>query len=173
MRKGFGLYAPHETTAFLLKTILVSFWIGIDTIAAMFAWRITYDDTGHRLLMMAALLVLASGTVFALLFTWVTGSLFAKNPDDATQGRWQRFSQSIKQDPVRILCVGAGTVTVVVAAAACHAFLFDGDRQAGSMSCVNPALAEKCAEVARLEGKLFLSDEREVLSKCLEQYGRR
>ena len=173
MRKGFGLYAPHETTAFLLKTILVSFWIGVDTIAAVLAWRMNYDDTAHRLLMLAVLLVLASGTVFALLFAWVTGSLFAKNPDDATQGRWQRFSQDAKQDPVRMLYVGACSIAVMMTAGACHAFLFGDDRQAGSISCVNPALAEKCAEVARLEGKLFLSDEREVLSKCVEQYGRR
>lgn len=173
MRKGFGLYAPHETTAFLLKTILVSFWIGIDTIAAVLAWRMTYDDTSHRLLMLAVLLVLASGTVFALLFSWVTGSLFARIPDDVTQGRWRRFLQDVKQEPLRLLGVGACTVAVIVAAGACHAFLFGDDRQAGSMRCVNPALAEKCAEVARLEGKLFLSDEREVLTKCLEQYGPR
>jgi hypothetical protein len=173
MRKGFGLYAPHETTAFLLKTILVSFWIGIDTIAAMLAWHTTHGDTAHRLLMLAALLVLASGSIFALLFAWVTGSLFARNPDDATQGRWQQFLQGVKQDPLLLLGVGACTVAVIVAAGGCHAFLFGEDRLAGAIRCVNPALAEKCAEVARLEGKLFLSEESEVLSKCLEQYSRR
>lgn len=171
MRKGFGLYAPHETTVFLLKTILVSFWIGIDTIAAVLAWRMPSDDIAHRLLMLAVLLVLASGTVFALLFALVTGSLFARNPGDAAQGWWQRFLQNVKQDPVRLRGVGAWAVAIIVTAGACHAFLFGEDRLAGSIRCVNPALAAKCTEVARLEGKLFLSDEREVLWKCLEQYG--
>lgn len=35
MRKGFGFYSTHETAIFFLKTMLVSFWIGVDLIAAL------------------------------------------------------------------------------------------------------------------------------------------
>ena len=173
MRKGFGFYAPHEATSLFLKVALVSLWIGVDIVAVLYASTVPHEDFTHSLLMPVAFLVLVSGTVFSVLIAWATGSLFGKKAIAAGSSRIAVTLYDLKRDPRRLLGVGAAAVVAIVSIAG-YVFYWDGgDNHAEPASCINPVLAEKCSEVARLEGKLFRSDEHKILSKCLIQYDRR
>lgn len=172
MRKGFGLYSTHETTIFFLKLMLVSFWIGIDLIAALLISTFPVSVLAqHGVLVVAAMAILISGTVFSALFTWATGSLFGRQAVDADTGAIGAALQRLKHQPYHLLAAGGTAVTILLLIAVVH--FVSMQRQAELMKQIGRAdlaIARKCAEVANLEGHLFQSDEQLVLAQCLIQY---
>lgn len=176
MQKGFGFYSPHETTVLFLKATLVSIWVGLDLIV-LFAVHSMAPSTiqRHLLLMAAAAVVLAAGTVFSLLFAWATGSLFGRpGPDGSsasTGGLVKATIETLKTSPYRLIGTGlaGAAIMLCVAWAALSSSLFSGD--SGQLAGrANMAVAQKCSEVAELEKSLFRSDERLVMTQCMLQY---
>jgi hypothetical protein len=174
MRKGFGFYSPHESSSFFMKALLLSFWIGVDVLAALVLTTIPASMLlRHFLLFLGVSTVLAAGTVFSILFVWATGSLFGPRAPSAPKARnvLEATLQRVQREPFHLLCVGASGVAVCVFLAAVHLVLLDraaeSARQAGRADVV---VAQKCAEVASLERQLFQSDQQVVLAQCLLQY---
>lgn len=174
MNKGFGLYSPHEATTFFLKTMLVSFWIGVDLIAVLVMSTFspsTIAQHGGGILMAGGVLI--AGTVFSGLFAWATGSLFAKPSDEELVKGVRQFLWQLKREPVRLLGAGMIAVSVLTCAMAGYVHTVQKAAEAQGMTQLgraNVALGKKCAEVARLESALFRSDEQFVMAQCLIQY---
>ncbi|MGH8807416.1 MAG: hypothetical protein ACREX0_06030 [Noviherbaspirillum sp.] len=170
MHKGFAFYSPHQTMTFFLKAVLLSFWIGLDVVAALV--MSTMPDTvlvRYSACFIAAIAILAGGTVFSCLWAWLTGSLFGTQPETRATTRTRLISMKRKTG----MLLGAGVVaTAGVAVAAERHFAWlesesDPDRRFGR---ANLAIAKKCAEVASFEKSLFQTDEQIVMAQCLLQY---
>jgi hypothetical protein len=172
MRKGFGLYSTHETTIFFLKAMLVSFWIGVDLIAALVI--VTFPGSvllEHGVLVIGAMAILISGTVFSMLFTWATGSLFGRQALNAETGVIQQTLQRLKRQPYHLLGAGAGGVLMLLVVAVSYFITMQRHNELmKQVGRADLAIAKKCAEVASLERQLFQSDEQFVLTQCLIQY---
>lgn len=174
MRKGFGFYSPHEATMFFMKTLLISFWIGVDLIAALLLSTIPGSVLlRHGLLFLCAAAILAAGTVFSGLFAWATGSLFGPRAKtaQASGNAVREILERVRRDPWHLIGAGgAGVAAVLIAATGYLAFLryeSEAMKQTGRADVV---IAQKCAEVASLEKQLFHSDQQVVLAQCLLQY---
>jgi hypothetical protein len=172
MRKGFGLYSTHETTIFFLKAMMVSFWIGVDLIAALVISTFPASVlVQHGVLVIGAMAILISGTVFSLLFTWATGSLFGRQAVKAETGAIQQTLQRLKHQPYHLLGTGAGGVLMLFAVAVSYFVAMQRHNELmKQVGRADLAIARKCAEVASLERQLFQSDEQFVLTQCLIQY---
>ncbi|MGZ3240899.1 MAG: hypothetical protein ACXWIN_04680 [Burkholderiaceae bacterium] len=172
MQKGFGLYAPHETTIFLLKSLLLSFWIGIDLIAALVASTLpTGVLVRHGLLLTIALAILIFGTVFSALFVWATGSLFAKDPSDLKNSSMALLLRALKQERNRLIGCGiAGSTLMLLVMCAGLLVLQNGIDEEKRTGHASAEISQKCSEIAALEQRLFQSDEQVVLAECLIQY---
>jgi hypothetical protein len=176
MQKGFGFYSPHETTILFLKATLVSIWVGLDLVVLFTVYGMTPSTVQrHLLLVIAAAVVLAAGTVFSLLFVWVTGSLFGRAaPEDAagsSGGRAASAIEALKRKPYHLVVAGISGVILmlcIVAPALSGSLSFGGAGQLPGRA--NPAVVQKCSEVAQLEQSLFRSDERIVMAQCMLQY---
>jgi hypothetical protein len=170
MHKGFGLYSPHETTIFFLKALLLSFWIGVDLIAALVASALPAGSLAQHGFMTAVVMaILISGTVFSALFVWVTGSLFAVKPAEVSSKFLVAYILALKQQPGKLLLFGLMSVAVILALS--YAMLSrQGEEIDKRISQVNFAVTNKCAEVASLENKLFQTREETVMAECLLQY---
>jgi hypothetical protein len=171
MHKGFGLYSPHEATSFFLKTMLVSFWVGVDLIAILVMSSFPAGTLArHGGLIVGAGTVLIAGTVFSALFVWATGSLFGRQAGNDLAG-WRLALHQLQCEPWKLLGAGALAVVILTGALAGHVRgaqkEADGALQLGRADL---AMGAKCAEVARLEGSLFRSDEQFVMAQCLIQY---
>jgi hypothetical protein len=172
MNKGFGLYSTHETTIFFLKMMLVSFWIGVDLIAALIVSSIPVSVLArHGILVVAAMAILISGTVFSLLFTWATGSLFGRQAVRTETGAIRNALHKLKQHPYQLVAAGAAGVSVLLIFAVVHFISLQRESELmKQLGRADLAIARKCAEVASLEKSLFQSDEQFVLTQCLLQY---
>ncbi|RJF96864.1 hypothetical protein D3870_21005 [Noviherbaspirillum cavernae] len=172
MRKGFGLYSPHEATTFFLKTMLVSFWVGVDLIAALVLSTFSSDLIArHGILIFAVAAILIVGTVFSSLFSWATGSLFARQAGEAGAGSVARTLQTLKREPYQLL--GAGAIAVFILLCGTAGYLRSLQKEAEPVvqfGRADATLGKKCSEVARLEKSLFQSDEQFVMAQCLVQY---
>lgn len=172
MRKGFGFFSPHETSVFLLKALLLSFWIGVDLIACLVMWTIPLSvllQNGVALIAVAAALV--SGTVFSILFAWATGSLFGRQEPHAADNAVGAALQSLKRRPYLLLGAGAVAVSILLFFAARYfTALREESELMQQLGRANLAIARKCSEVATLERQLFQSDEQFVMAQCLIQY---
>jgi hypothetical protein len=172
MHKGFGLYSPHEATSFFLKTMLVSFWVGVDLIAMLVMASFPGGTVAqHGTLIIATGTILIAGTVFSGLFAWATGALFARQPAVVPQPGWRQTLQQVQREPWQLL--GAGALAVFILACALTGYVRSVQKEAGAglrLGRADVALGAKCAEVARLEGSLFRSDEQFVMAQCLIQY---
>jgi len=173
MRKGFGLYAPHETTVFFVKAMLVSVWIGIDVVAGLLVARFSSGDLArYGWLLLFAFLVLLCGTVFSILFAWSTGALFGPDVRQTKKHGVGALLEQAKRSPHALLVLGASLVAAgTLLAIASLVFLRAGADAVTHAACVRPEIANRCVEVARLEGKLFQSDEQKVFEQCVAQYG--
>jgi hypothetical protein len=172
MRKGFGLYSTHETTIFFLKMVLLSFWIGVDLIAVLVIATLPPTVlTQHGVLVVAAMAILISGTVFSGLFTWATGSLFGKQAVHAEAGAIGAALQRLKRQPYQLVATGVMGVSVLLVIAVYHFISMQQQNEpTKQVGRADLAIAKKCTEVASLERYLFQSDELFVLTQCLIQY---
>lgn len=174
MHKGFAFYSPHETTVFLLKAVLLSFWIGIDLIGALQALTMPASLLlRHGFLFAAIVTLLGAGTLFSILFIWSTGSLFGPHDEPALSARHAlaQVLRRIKRDPYRLLASGGAGVAVLLCAVSSYLLVLhkesEGNRELGR---ADVAIARKCEEVATLERQLFQSDQQLVMAQCLLQY---
>lgn len=174
MRKGFGLYAPHETTVFLLKIALVSLWIIAGVISALVVMtapreRIAFDDP----IVLAASLVLVTGMVFSILLSWATGSLFAKSAVSMPTGLIGSMLTRVKRSSHALL--GTGLFAVAVAGGMAGSWASGHKKSPAAQapkSCIDPVIASKCSQVARMENQLFETDEQKTLAECFARYGK-
>jgi hypothetical protein len=174
MRKGFGHYAPHEAVAFLLKAALVSLWVIAGVISALVVTtapreRIAFDDP----IVLAAFLVLVAGMVFSILLSWATGSLFAKPAASMPTGLIGDMLTHLKRSSHALLGTGLFAVAVATVVAGSWA---SGHKKISTAqepkSCIDPIIARKCTEVARMENQLFQTDEQKTLAECFARYGK-
>lgn len=174
MRKGFGLYAPHETTVFLLKIALVSLWVIAGVISALVVTtapreRIAFDDP----ILLAAFLVLVAGMVFSILLSWATGSLFAKSAASMPTGLIGGMLTRVKRSSRALL--GTGLFAVAVAGGMAGSWASGHKKTSAAQApknCIDPVIASKCSQVARMENQLFETDEQKTLAACFAKYGK-
>lgn len=172
MRKGFGFYSPHETTMFFLKALLLSFWLGVDLIAALIATTLPPGSLAqHGLLSVIAITILISGTVFSALFAWATGALFGREMADLKTNFVAARLHALKQRPGALIVAGIASASLLLSATAGLAIFLRPDTDAAVRTGrANVAVATRCAEIAHLEGRLFRSSEQTVMAECLIQY---
>lgn len=172
MHKGFGLYSPHETTVFLLKTLLLSFWAGVDVIAILLVYSGSPVELGDQgVLAFASFAFLVCGTVISLLFAWATGSLFGRRHGDGDGGGVASFLLGLKLHPSRLVCTGLVTASLLLAFMAWCLFPVQSPgAQSARASRASPDIAKKCSEIAGLEHRLFQSDVKVAAAECLLQY---
>jgi hypothetical protein len=176
MQKGFGFYSPHETTILFLKATLVSIWVGLDLVVLFTVYGMTPSTVQRHLpLVIAAAVVLAAGTVFSVLFIWATGSLFGRTASEGDAcnvgGLAASAIQTLKRKPYHLFGAGIAGVFLmlcIVAPAVSDSLFSNGVSQPPGRA--NPAVVQKCSEVAELERSLFRSDERIVMAQCMLQY---
>jgi hypothetical protein len=172
MQKGFGFYSPHETTVLFMKAALISIWIGLDLVVLLTVLGLPRSVLErHAVMLVVVATILVAGTVFSLLFAWVTGSLFARPATTARSGFAAQACHALKGKPYHL--IGAGIVVVPIVLFMI-AFVASGRPSAryvdAPVSRANLAVANKCAEVASMEQSLFRSDERVVMTQCMLQY---
>jgi hypothetical protein len=174
MQKGLGLYSTHQTTIFFLKATLLSFWIGVDLIALMLLSTFSIAVLAqHAAVVMVAVSIFISGTVFSGLFVWATGSLFGRTGPQTASGVVAKGLQRLKQQPGHL--IGAGVVAIailILAANSYFSYLQHENELISQIGRADMGIARKCAEVADLEKHLFQSDEKFVMTQCLIQYDR-
>lgn len=172
MRKGFGFYSSHETTIFLLKAILLSFWIGVDLLGLLAVSALPHSVLAqHRLLVMSVLALLCTGTVFSAMFVWATGSLFGRSPEQAGRRLASRACNILKRKPYHLL--GAGlliSVCLNLLSLRGLVSLQEGKEAIMQVTRANTGIAKKCSEIARLERWLFQAEEDVIMAQCLLQY---
>jgi hypothetical protein len=172
MSKGVGFYSPHETTVFFLKTLLLSFWFGIDLVAVLIAATFSPDSLAqHRVLTAIAMAILIFGTTFAVVFVWAAGSLFAVKQADVSPSRLSTILAYLKRHSWQLTAIGIANLSILLTAVTVH-FMFSqpGNGPANQIAQASPAMARKCAEVARLERQQFLTNEQAAMAECLIQY---
>jgi len=169
MHKGFGFYSAGETAIFLTKSLLLSFWLGLDAIAALVMTAFSLADVmRHALLLVVVLAVLIGGTVFSAFFVWATGS---PPRVSGTSGAATAALAALKERPHYLIgaCTAAASACLVVAAGGL-ALLQWKHADTLEIGRADLALAAKCAEVARLEDRLFEANQQFVMAQCLIQY---
>lgn len=172
MHKGFGLYSPHEATTFFLKTMLVSFWVGVDLIAALVMSTFAVNTIiQHGFMILVSSTILITGTVFSALFAWATGSLFARTADAEVTGGMSGRLQKLKREPYQLIVAGSVIVFILLCMMVGYIRHFQTESDTmQQLGRANVVLGKKCSEVASLEKNLFQSDEQFVMAQCLIQY---
>lgn len=168
MIKGVGFYSPYETTVFFLKTLLLSFWLGIDLVAVMIGATLSSDILAHyRVLTTSAIAILIFGTTFAAVFAWAAGSLVAVKQADSKPSRLPAWLAFLKRCSWPVIAIFIANFSILLAVAIAHVmFSSPADRNAS----VSPVMARKCAEVASLERQQFQANELASMAECLIQY---
>lgn len=172
MRKGFGFYSSHETTIFLLKTILLSFWIGVDLLCLLAVSALPHSVlVQHRFMVVSVLVLLCAGTVFSFMFVWATGTLFGRATEPAERCFPGRAFDFLKRKPYHLI-VAALLMTVFLALFSLRGLvsLQEGKEAIMQVSRADTGVARKCSEIARLERWLFQADEGVIMAQCLLQY---
>lgn len=168
MIKAVGFYSPHETTVFYLKTLLLSFWLGIDLVAVLIAATLSSDILAHyRVLTTSAMAILIFGTTFAAVSAWAAGSLVAVRQADVKPSRVRTRLAFLKRCSWPVIFIIIANVSILLAVGIAH-FIFSSP--AGRTAYVSPAMARKCAEVASLERQQFQANELASMAECLIQY---
>lgn len=124
MVKGMGFYSPHQTTVFFLKTLLLSFWLGIDVVAVLIAATCSPDSLAqYRVVAAIAMTILIFGTTCAAVFAWAAGSLFAVRPADLTPSRLPACLAVLRRHSWQLLAIGAANFSILLTAVLVH-FMF-------------------------------------------------
>jgi magnesium-transporting ATPase (P-type) len=172
MIKGVGFYSPHETTVFFLKTLLLSFWFGIDLVAVLIAATFSPDSLAqYRVLTAIAMAILIFGTTFAAVFAWAAGSLVAVKQADVRPSRVPASLAFLKRHSWQLIAIGIANLSILLTAVTVH-FMFSppANGPANRAAHASPAMAKKCAEVASLERQQFQANELTSMAECLIQY---
>src|SRR4051812_39341014 len=120
MPKGFGFYSSDETTTFLMKAMLLSFWIGIDITALLVGSTFSAAElVRHGILTMCVLAVLIGGTVFSALFVWATGSLSSATEIHKRNDMITSVLHKLKQQPQYLIGAGALATSLLLLFIAC------------------------------------------------------
>ncbi|WP_382251804.1 hypothetical protein [Herbaspirillum sp. GCM10030257] len=126
----------------------------------------------NRLVILGAITVLSTATVFSILFAWATGTLFGRR-QIATESGMSSVLHRIKQELSWLIGVGfAGGAIPILVAVVYFSSLQRETEQHQQIGRANIGISKKCAEIAALERGLFQSDEQFVMTQCLLQYDR-
>lgn len=172
MFKSVGFYSPQETTVFFLKTLLLSFWFGIDLVAVLIAATFSPGSLAqHRVLTAIAMAILIFGTTFAVVFAWAAGPLFAVKQADVRPSRVSASLAFLKRHSWQLIAIGIANLSILLTAVAVH-FMFSSPENgpANRVAHASPAMARKCAELASLERQLYQANELASMAECLIQY---
>lgn len=172
MHKTLAAVPSSETTTFLLKTLLLSFWAGVDIIAVLIMSTFPIDDLlQHRIPVIAVLALLISGTVFSALFVWAANPPKGAPSGVSGVGKIVVALHSLRREPRHLTCAGLAVVSLLlILSASGLAHLKVNNDAALQIGRADRTIAKKCAEVANLEKKLFQSDVQFVIAQCLVQY---
>ncbi|MBC7501471.1 MAG: hypothetical protein H7315_13375 [Herminiimonas sp.] len=169
--------SPHDVTVFFLKSLLLSFWLGISLLAVLAMPSIATDvPLANGLPRIIAFVLLICGCAYAMGACFLVGV----KTGGARNTPIRRLTESevavVKQKPRIIHVAGlAGMLLLLFAPAAYSTFnrhIASTDIESAPAH-IQPAVTEvstKCSEIAGLERKLFQSNEKTVMAECLMQY---
>jgi hypothetical protein len=179
MRSRTTFFAPDDTALFFLKTLLLSFWVGLDLIALLIAALSAESRFMHGGLVASVVCaILSCGTGCAIYMCLFVRPRAAGSTTDSTINIKKHLAAStvaptVQKSRAFIVSGLIGASLLVTAPVVYSTLLKDGGESINHIDPDMAVITRKCAQIASLEQKLFQSNEKNVMADCLIEYGQR